>query len=73
MKNKTFTCQSESEPSLEHAELCFRMKRQTDEAARIGGDTILACLDGLPKGQVHCAFLAAGPDRRQKPLQKTGQ
>lgn len=30
-----------------------------DKAALIGGDTILALLNGLPKGKVHCAFLAA--------------
>lgn len=129
MDKKTFACQSESELTLERAELCFKMNRQIpslhqkagvrgrmenpsgygkvagtcgksleiylripnqviedarfltndrsstqkcgsavvelcigltpDEAARIGGDTILACLGGLPKGKVHCAFLAA--------------
>jgi nitrogen fixation NifU-like protein len=39
------------------AEICVGLK--PDEAAQIGGDTILACLGGLPKGKVHCAFLAA--------------
>lgn len=33
--------------------------RTLDEAALIGGDIILTLLRGLPKGEVHCAFLAA--------------
>jgi nitrogen fixation NifU-like protein len=39
------------------AELCTG--RALEEAALIGGDTILTLLRGLPKGKVHCAFLAA--------------
>ena len=30
-----------------------------DEAAQIGGDTILQALEGLPEEEVHCANLAA--------------
>jgi nitrogen fixation NifU-like protein len=30
-----------------------------DEAAQIGGDTILEALGGLPEEEAHCAFLAA--------------
>ena len=33
--------------------------RALHEAALIGGDTILRLLNGLPRGKVHCAFLAA--------------
>ncbi len=39
------------------AELCTGLT--LEEAASIGGDTILDHLGGLPKGKIHCAFLAA--------------
>lgn len=34
--------------------------KHLDEAACIGGDTILEALRGLPEDETHCAFLAAG-------------
>jgi nitrogen fixation NifU-like protein len=33
--------------------------RSIDEAALIGGDTILEVLNGLPEKECHCAYLAA--------------
>ena len=39
------------------AELATR--KSLDEAAQIGGDTILEALGGLPEEEVHCAYLAA--------------
>jgi nitrogen fixation NifU-like protein len=33
--------------------------KSLDEAARIGGDTILDALGGLPEEETHCAYLAA--------------
>ena len=33
--------------------------KDLDEAAQIGGDTILEALGGLPKEEAHCAYLAA--------------
>ena len=33
--------------------------KDIDEAAGIGGDTILEILGGLPEEERHCAFLAA--------------
>lgn len=33
--------------------------KDLDEAAQIGGDTILEALGGLPKEESHCAYLAA--------------
>jgi len=33
--------------------------KDLEEAARIGGDTILLALGGLPEEEKHCAFLAA--------------
>lgn len=39
------------------AELVFG--KDLDEAAQIGGDTVLEALGGLPEEENHCAFLAA--------------
>jgi nitrogen fixation NifU-like protein len=33
--------------------------KDLDEAAQIGGDTILEALGGLPEDEAHCAYLAA--------------
>jgi nitrogen fixation NifU-like protein len=33
--------------------------KEFDEAAQIGGDTVLKALGGLPEGESHCAYLAA--------------
>ena len=35
------------------------MGRDLEEAAQIGGDTVLGALGGLPDEESHCAFLAA--------------
>ena len=34
-------------------------RKGIDEAAQIGGDTILEALGGLPEEEAHCAYLAA--------------
>ncbi|MEN6437882.1 MAG: iron-sulfur cluster assembly scaffold protein [Syntrophobacter sp.] len=33
--------------------------KTVDEAAEIGGDTVLGLLQGVPEGETHCAYLAA--------------
>jgi nitrogen fixation NifU-like protein len=33
--------------------------KDLDEAAQIGGDSVLMALGGLPEEEKHCAFLAA--------------
>ena len=35
--------------------------KDLEEAAQIGGDTVLKVLGGLPEEESHCAFLAAEP------------
>ena len=50
-------CESSRRCGSAMAELCTGLS--LDEAALIGGDTILMALKDLPRGEVHCAFLAA--------------
>ncbi len=35
------------------------LEKTLDDAVRIGGDTILEVLEGIPKEETHCAYLAA--------------